>query len=324
MRAIFQKDAFKVLLYLASVLALGAILAPALFNLGKGIVGLRIVEQDGGKISAYLYKVMDSSDFKRYFNRAMMLAALICLPPLLKSLKVKRADLGLEKNPNWKSHFGVGFLTAGAFLMAMGGAYLWLKIFKVNVTLDSGHVFSFMISALAVGLLEEFFFRGALLGIVRRSFGPLAALFFVSAFFSLVHFLKPPNELELTDNDVNWGTGFWLIGQIFAKFGNPIFIAAEFTTLFMVGWILGVARMRTRSLWMSIGLHAGWVFSLKMYTELSDIPRALKKGESLPWVGTDLKVGIVPMAVVILTGVVVFLWLSRSQKAGGSAPEKEA
>lgn len=321
MRAILQKDAFKILLYLATVLTLGAVLAPALFNLGRAAVGFRVIEPGSGGIGAYLHKVLSGSDFKRYFNRAIMISALVCMVPLLRSLKVKRSDLGLEKNERWASHFGVGFITAAAFLLAMGGAYLLLKIFKTHVTLTPTNVLEFMISAFAVGVLEEFFFRGALLGIVRRSFSPFATLLFVSAFFSLVHFLKPPAGLILNDQDVNWGTGFWLIGQIFAQFGNPAFIAAEFATLFMVGWILGVARMRTRSLWMSIGLHAGWVFSLKLYTELSDVPRALKDGGSLPWVGTDLKVGIVPMFVVILTGALVFLWLNRSQSSEvGDAP----
>jgi membrane protease YdiL (CAAX protease family) len=319
-RTIFQKDAFKILLYLAAVLTMGAVLAPALYNVGKAVVGFRLVQPDSGGLGAYLHKVLSTSDFKRYFNRAIMVSALICLVPLLKSLKIKRADLGLEKNSRWASHFGVGFVTAAAFLLVMGGAYLSLKIFKTNVTLEAGDLFTFIISALAVGVLEEFFFRGALMGIVMRGFKPMAALLFVSVIFSLVHFLKPPVGMELTDKDVNWGTGFWLIGQIFAQFGNPIFIAAEFTTLFAVGWILGVARLKTQSLWLSVGLHAGWVFSLKIYTELSDIPRALRNGDSLPWVGTDLKVGVVPLVVVALTGVVVFFWLKRW---GGTAATTE-
>ena len=139
MRDLFKKDAFKILLYLTAVLALGAVLAPALYNLGKAVVGFRVVQPDSGGIGAYLHRVLSGSDFKRYFNRAMMLAALICLYPLLKSLQVKRSDLGLEKNPRWLAQFGVGFVVAAAFLLIMGGVYLWMNIFKTHVPLTAGH-----------------------------------------------------------------------------------------------------------------------------------------------------------------------------------------
>ena len=72
MKSILQKEVSKICLYFAFVLLFGALIAPALFNVGKGIAGMRIVSEDG-----YLHKVLSGSDFKRYFNRAMLLAALI-------------------------------------------------------------------------------------------------------------------------------------------------------------------------------------------------------------------------------------------------------
>ncbi len=111
---------------------------------------------------------------------------------------------------------------------------------------------------------------------------------------------------------MNWASGFWLVGQIFAEFGNPLFILSQFVTLFAVGWILGAARLRTNSLWLSIGLHCGWVFGLKLFSKLTLIPVSLQKGEHLPWVGRDLKEGLVPLVFVGLTGVIVFLWLRKS------------
>ena len=37
-------------------------------------------------------------------------------------------------------------------------------------------------------------------------------------------------------------------------------VLSAFATLFLIGCILSDARVLTRSLWMPIGLHAGWIF----------------------------------------------------------------
>ncbi len=320
MKSILQKEITKICLYFAFVLLFGALIAPALFNLGKGIAGMRIVSEDG-----YLYKVLSGSDFNRYFNRAVLLSALLGLIPLLKSLKMRRADLGMVPNPRWKSHLAVGFSAAAGLLLLMGAGYLVFHIFDLappaghraaaewGSRFDAGTIFGIVSAAIAVPLLEEFFFRGAIFGLALRTVRPLPALLFVTFFFTIVHFLKPPDSVKLLDADVTWGSGFWMVGQVFAKFGNPLFILSEFATLFAVGWILGVARLRTDSLWLSIGLHGGWVFGLKLYSELTWIPVKLQKGAYLPWAGRDLKEGLIPLGFVVLTGVIVFAWLRRAQ-----------
>ncbi|MGI9242112.1 MAG: CPBP family intramembrane glutamic endopeptidase [Verrucomicrobiales bacterium] len=319
MKSIAHKEITKISLYFVFVLLFGALIAPALFNLGKGVAGMRIVSEDG-----YLHKVLSGSDFKRYFNRAMLVAALIGLVPLFRSLKIRRADLGMLPNPRWKSHLLVGFVAAAGLLLLMGSGYIVFNIFDLapperhraaaewGSRFDMGTIFGIVSAAIAVPLLEEFFFRGAILGLALRTVKPLGALLFVTFFFTIVHFLKPPDSTVIADADVNWGSGFWMVGQIFSKFGNPVFILSQFATLFAVGWILGVARLRTDSLWLSIGLHGGWVFGLKFYSELTWIPVKLQKGAYLPWAGRDLKEGLVPLAFVILTGIIVFAWLRRS------------
>lgn len=323
MKSIAHKEITKISIYFAFVLLFGALIAPALFNLGKGIAGMRIVSEDG-----YLYKVLSGSDFKRYFNRAMLIAALVGLVPLFRSLKIRRADLGMSPNPRWRSHLVIGFSVAAGLLLVMGAGYLVVGVFELappanhrsaaewGSRFDAGTIFGIVSAAIAVPLLEEFFFRGAIFGLALRTVRPLGALFFVTFFFTIVHFLKPPDTTVLADADVTWGSGFWMVGQVFSKFGNPVFILSQFATLFAVGWILGLARLRTDSLWLSIGLHGGWVFGLKFYSELTWIPVELQRGGYLPWAGRDLKEGLVPLLFVILTGVIVFSWLRRS----GSRP----
>src|SRR5205823_11768809 len=101
------------------------------------------------------------------------------------------------------------------------------------------------------------FFRGLLLGILLRSLRPVVATLIISGFFAILHFLKAPTR---PNESVSWLSGFHSIANSFAQFANPMMVLASFTTLFLIGWILADARLRTRSLFLPIGLHSGWVF----------------------------------------------------------------
>jgi membrane protease YdiL (CAAX protease family) len=89
------------------------------------------------------------------------------------------------------------------------------------------------------------------------------------------------------------------------QFADPILVAAGFTTLFLIGWTLADARLRTHSLWMPIGLHAGWIFAAGAFTKI-----ALRQLIVLPWLGKNLLVGIIPLAVACLTWLVMRGWLT--------------
>ena len=134
-------------------------------------------------------------------------------------------------------------------------------------------------------------------------------------FAAVVHFMKPPEGMAIPATEVAWHSGFQVIGQILGHFGHLDFLLAEFATLCAVGWVLVTTRLRTGRLWAGIGLHAGWVFGLKYFSSLTRGSKELRAGEWLPWIGTNLKIGLVPLVVVVLTGGLV-LWLARRWSAG--------
>jgi membrane protease YdiL (CAAX protease family) len=103
---------------------------------------------------------------------------------------------------------------------------------------------------------------------------------------------------------VTWTSGFNSIEHSFAQFSDPMFVTASFTTLFLVGWILADARIQTRSLWLPIGLHAGWILASGTLNKLADLQVVL-----LPWLGRNLLVGIVPLGVGCLTWLIMRGWL---------------
>src|SRR5205823_9453969 len=126
------------------------------------------------------------------------------------------------------------------------------------------------------------------------------ATLITSAFFALVHFLKAPAR---SNESVTWFSGFHSIANSFAQFADPMMVFASFTTLFLLGWILADARLRTRSLFLPIGLHSGWIFISGMVGKMT------KRPEILPWLGRNLLIGLIPLGLALVSWVLMFGWL---------------
>ena len=86
-------------------------------------------------------------------------------------------------------------------------------------------------------------------------------------------------------------------------------VAASFTTLLAVGCVLGWAMQRTRSLWLGIGLHAGWVFCVQGFGKFASFAPG-----KLPWIGADIRIGLAPFVTVILTGVLCRACLAHERR----------
>jgi membrane protease YdiL (CAAX protease family) len=156
-------------------------------------------------------------------------------------------------------------------------------------------------ASIAVPLIEEAFFRGLILGILLTSGRANMSILITSALFAIIHFLKAPLR---TSAIVTWTSGFNSIAHSFSQFSNPTMVAAGFTTLFLIGWVLADARVITRSLWLPIGLHAGWIFGSAGFSKI-----AHREILALPWLGKNLLIGIVPLGVACLTWALMRGWL---------------
>ncbi|MCF6314437.1 MAG: CPBP family intramembrane metalloprotease [Verrucomicrobiales bacterium] len=310
----FRSEVLKVTVYLVATMILGALISPPLFLGCKWLVAQGTLE--GGVFDA-LNAALERSKFSRFFNRAMLIAAMVMIYPTVRWIRsglseaqAVRSDIALQKNAWRWQYLALGFVLALLPLLLMGWGYVKVGYYKPRSVEDfewSKVLIKALTAAAGAAILEELFFRWGLMNLVLRAARPFRALLFVTFVYTLVHFLKPPPDLALPP--VTWSSGFWMIGQIFAQFGNPIFVMAEFATLFTVGWILGYVRLKTRSLWLGIGLHAGWIFGIKVFSPITRKKMAI--ADMLPWAGQDLKTGIIPMVVVLLTGVVVWLVLRK-------------
>lgn len=312
-RSFFQSSGFKIIIFVVGTIILGAFFSPLLFWGGKFLVSQETLK-DGWLDS--IHGSMERAQFSRYFNRAILLGALLMLWPTLKWMSggekrkitiMERFEL--EPNPRWWVHLLIGFVAAGGLLLLLGWIYIKMDLYQLRPATKS--IGSILLGALgtgiAVALMEEFVFRGALHAVMGKIFKPKMLFVGIAVFFALVHFLKPPHPLVI--DEVTLGTGFWMLGQIFSQFGDLYFLAAEFAVLFAIGLVLGYTRMKTASLWLGIGLHAGWVFGVKVLSPLT--LRNFEMADKMPWLGGNLRVGLISCLTVCLTGFLLWLWLRR-------------
>ncbi|MGI8603652.1 MAG: CPBP family intramembrane glutamic endopeptidase [Verrucomicrobiales bacterium] len=301
--------------YFVLTLLLTAILAPPLYWGARTMVDqIGRADATALPVLGYVHHHFEKADFARVFNRALLVAALICLWPAVKMLRIRRGEFGLARNPTPWRHLAVGFVAGAGFLLAMGGFYLGYDFFAWRKsTTWSAVLLDSLTRAVGAGIIEEVLFRGALLGLMLRASSPRLALLVVTTIFAAVHFLQPPADVPSIQSGVEWSTGFWLLGQILRTFTHPNFILAEFATLWLAGYLLGWLRLRTRSLWLPIGLHTGWIFALGLFAGVAKASKAVARHELLPWIGETLKTGLVPLGMVALTGGMLALILRRRQ-----------
>ena len=208
-------------------------MAPPLFWLGQSLIAHGILPS------------LARFDFESYFHRALLIAALILLWPLLRALRIGSwRGLALEKNPRAGADLAIGFAIAAIPLLCCGAVIIALHIYSLRHAFLWQKMPTVLVAASIVPVLEELLFRGFILGVLLRSFSRLGALLLTSALFSIVHFLKAPDQT--TPNDaVRWFSGFVSIAHSFGQFGDPMLLAAGFLTLFAIGCILADARLQT-------------------------------------------------------------------------------
>jgi membrane protease YdiL (CAAX protease family) len=285
------KDAARLLAYFVATVLFGAFLAPPLYWWAQAL----IAQGHLGLLTKF--------GFESFFHRALLIGAIVFFWPLLRSLGIRSfRDLGLEENPKAGRDVLAGFGIAAVPLLCFAAGLLVLGVYSFRAA-SAGALASRWIAAAAVPFIEESLFRGLILGVLLRSGGPRLATLITSAFFAIIHFLKPPDG---TTSVITWTSGFASIANAFVQFTEPLLVLAGFTTLFLLAWILADARIRTQSLWLPIGLHAGWIFAAATFSKL-----ARRQILALPWLGNNLLIGIAPLCVGLLSWALLRLWLQH-------------
>jgi membrane protease YdiL (CAAX protease family) len=284
------KDVIKLAAYLIATVFIGAILAPILFWFAQSLAAHSV------------FSFLAKYDFETFFHRALLVAAVLLLWPLLRVSHVQcLADLGIAPNSRWGRDLCAGAVVSVVPLLFCGVLLISLHIYAFRHSFAWPRFGKMLVASITVPFIEEAFFRGIVLGLLLRTGRKYMAIFAVSVIFAAVHFLKAP---ERTPDIVTWASGFNSIAHALDGIGDPMMLASAFGTLFVIGWILADARVLTHSLWLSIGLHAGWIFGSGTFSLL-----ARHRIPALPWVGKNLLVGIIPLVVAALTWVIMRIWV---------------
>jgi membrane protease YdiL (CAAX protease family) len=198
----------------------------------------------------------------------------LCISGLLANLLTLRifdrrpvTDIGLQANPVSARNFFTGLVYGGgaAALMLiapiLGGA--GHLVLKQHSDFQWISLLFYLTAILVAAAGEEMMFRGYGFQILVEKLGPYAAMLPVAVLFGLVHGSNP---------HVTW--------------------LAVFNTM-LWGVILGYAFLRSRDLWLPIGLHFGWnavlpLFGVNLSGLTIDVTRYEYRWDVLPlWSGGD-------------------------------------
>ncbi len=299
-----------------------------------------------GAIFAYpLYLLLANwfePDFERVVSRCVLIATIILLIAFFKRLGFnswREIGFNLNQTQFWK-RFSKGF---GAGVLIMLPVIAGLLISK-NRVIDFGWSWSpddlllLLITALASGLLialiEETFFRGAMLGAMRRHSSIPFAVVTTSFIFAFIHFLRPTGHPYPDDttshtfhllpslenpqhlNAPDWSSGFTAIKNAFAFLPQPLHIADSFIALFLAGCLLGVVKIRSNTLATCMGIHAGWVFAIKVFKRVTDSNDHV--GYAAAWLTGDYD-GVIGYLASICLACAIIIYIGMKNRVNSTA-----
>ncbi len=225
-------------------------------------------------VSPWIYQVLQSfaaegsvfdAPFHRVTSRIVLIMVSLLLYPAYKLSGMNgRDDWGLVKSSNRRQLIGMGLglgVVSMLIIYLLGlalGAFAWDTRGKTAEYL-ARKIIQVVLGGLFIGFFEEILFRGFIQTTLRKSIGVLGSILLGSFFFSIVHFMRPVNP----DTVNQWYSGFLLFKSLFARAGDAFL--QEACTLFCMGVVLAVLSHWMKSVYVAIGLHAGWVWIMMLF-----------------------------------------------------------
>ena len=212
--------------------------------------------------------------FSKIFNRAFMIAGImlfiffrrILVPPEIKHLLTPGAHIAWR---NFLTGWGLALVSMVLLGAVMAAADVFAPYFRLSRGEMLGRLAGALFAGVFVGFLEELFFRGILFFGLREHGHALRAYFLANLFYSVLHFVKPGESYFLEGLDVF--AGFRHLLTTFDPFLRPLELLPGIIGLFLIGVVFSYALARTGNLYLSIGLHAGWIFSLEIVSRLRQL-----------------------------------------------------
>ncbi len=320
-------DVIKVWVWAVGSLVIALWLTPVVFNGGKALSELSATKDFNGAVNK-LAAWSGAAELEDFFKFCWPLTALLLLFPLVEWLRLGNDRAGrkpwgirlphhagavhstgqaIPKNPRGALHGFAGFLiTFGCFVLiavAMVKAGSFIKT-QGTASLTQG-IWLDIVLVVVVGILVEMFFRRVVLGVFLRAMRPVFAIGLAATMFAaLPLILSGFDEARGVDGETL--SAFQLTAILFGWGDLVTRSIVIFLPWFAFGFVLGWARWRTASVWLSTGLLIGWLLVDRLFskaTEAVEVPDRI--GAYL--VSESVHNGIIPLLGVVVVGGLVHI-----------------
>ena len=231
---------------------------PTLRLLGGVVALLGLTSLLSPLVASGLVAIGWETTFSRVYNRVFEVLLVVWLVARRRQLGLGTAQAIGFRREGWARDVGIGF-AAGLTGLLVGLLFCWsldglvpgLRYPEMDRVVKN--TFQGLASAAVVGTFEEVVFRGVLLRRLSLDLGRTAGVLVTTAIYAAVHLLHPRSS---TAHDA-WA-GVRRTAEILSPIADPANLPT-FLALFVFGLILAVARLRSGSLWLPIGIHAAFV-----------------------------------------------------------------
>jgi membrane protease YdiL (CAAX protease family) len=264
--------------------------------------------------------------FSKVFNRAFMIAGIVSfiiyrrwlLPPDLHPLLFPGYRVAVR---NFLTGWGLAVLSMVLLATAMVATDVFDAYFRLSLATSLSRIAGALAAGTTVGFFEELFFRGILFLGLSEHGRRIRAYLFTNLFYAALHFVKPGENYFMDELDLL--AGFRHLLTTFEPFLEPLAIAPGLIGLFLTGVVLSYALERTRNLYLSIGLHAGWIFCLKSFRVFGNFSRG-----DLGWAfgSTDPKIvsGVMTWLGILLVALAIALLTRRTALLSAGLPSRKS
>ena len=298
-------ELLKVWLYAGCAVLLGAWLAPLVHDAGKALADVSSAKQINAPIHS-LAAHCRAANFHDFYRSSLLLAALILLPPFSDWLARGRGAgfgklIALTRPGTSHSHHALahnplgikqalhgfsrvtGLLLAITAALTLGGLLEWKN---PSVPLSS-LVLGTLAAAIIHASLQEILFRGIAMSVFLQALPARMAALMSACLFTLTHLALHAAKAPLAAPDAS-DAGWQMLMQTFSQLIHFQYAITTLVPLLALGSVLACARLRTASLWLSVGLHAAWSFASQ-----------LSAGMTSPAADPPAITGFIPLASIL-------------------------
>jgi len=205
---------------------------------------------------------------------AIILCAIFIIPTIkAKNLYNKKLLGYLESRKKFLLNVSKGFLISLLLSSPLLFIFINFDIRNINFNLilfDQLFLYTILLTlfiSLIISTIEESFFRGIMIQNNNNNIVTFIIIMLSSLIYSLFHFIKIP---LIIDDNIFWNTGIKELLNVFANFHNIVSLDAAIT-LFVFGVLLGIIRNNYKTISYCIGIHAGFIFIIKIFRQNSSV-----------------------------------------------------